>query len=63
MFLQICTYIEKLKYLTIFSTMEPVFDLVKLREELRMDYRKRLDGITPSIIVSMGIEPSIEKLE
>ena len=43
--------------------MEPVFDLVKLREELRMDYRKRLDGITPSIIVSMGIEPSIEKLE
>jgi hypothetical protein len=43
--------------------MEPVFDLAKLSEDLRMEYRKLLDGITPSMIVSLGAEASVAKLE
>ena len=43
--------------------MEPAFDMLELSEELRVDYRKHLEGLTPSLIASMGIEPSIDKLE
>ena len=43
--------------------MESAFDLIKLTEDLRMEYREKLGDITPSMIASLGIELSIAKLE
>ena len=43
--------------------MEEIYDMLKMPEKMRKDYRKALKGITPTILFNIGIFETIDKLE
>ena len=42
--------------------MEDIYDRLRLPEDLRKEYRNVLIGMTPAIIVNMGVSESIDKM-
>ena len=42
--------------------MEAIYDRLRLTEDLRKEYRKVLIGMTPAIIVNMGVCETIAKM-
>ena len=42
--------------------MEDIYDMINMEEDVRKDLRKRLVGITPSMLAKIGRYPSIVKL-
>ena len=43
--------------------MEDIYDILNLPESMRKDYRKALKGITPQILLTMGVFETIDKLK